>query len=286
MFSATFPKEIQMLARDFLEDYIFLAVGRVGSTSENITQKVFWVEEDDKREFLLDLLSATDVDARTLIFMETKRGVDSLDEFLYRCSDSYRVASIHGDRQQREREQALGSFRSGATPILVATAVAARGLDIPDVKQVINFDMPTDIEEYVHRIGRTGRAGHTGTAISFVNDKNRNVARDLIDILTEAKQEVPTFLESIGYQAKQYNGTKRSQKSRNGGGEAFGARDYRQAPSGGRPTEYSNGHYDKQPQTISAMSNGSLSHHLARQYNDSRTDNRSTRQATSDSWWD
>jgi len=228
MFSATFPKEIQMLARDFLDDYIFLAVGRVGSTSENITQKVFWVEEDDKREFLLDLLGATDINARSLIFVETKRGVDALDEFLYRCADGYHVASIHGDRQQREREMALGSFRSGQTPILVATAVAARGLDIPDVKQVINFDMPSDIEEYVHRIGRTGRAGNTGNAISFVNDKNRNIARDLIDILTEAKQDVPTFLESIGYQAKQYGGTKR-QKSKSagpntGGGDAFGGR--------------------------------------------------------------
>jgi len=229
MFSATFPKEIQILARDFLDNYIFLAVGRVGSTSENITQKVVWVEEHDKREFLLDLLNASGPDSLTLVFVETKRGADALEDFLHRCNEGYHVASIHGDRHQREREQALASFRNGKTPILVATAVAARGLDIPNVKHVVNFDMPSDIEEYVHRIGRTGRVGHTGLATSFFNDKNRNVARDLIDTLSDSKQEVPSWLESMGYQAQQYQAAKRAQKSRYGGGGGnFGGRDYRQ----------------------------------------------------------
>ncbi|MEJ1281132.1 hypothetical protein NN561_012081 [Cricetulus griseus] len=158
MFSATFPKEIQMLARDFLDEYIFLAVGRVGSTSENITQKVVWVEEMDKRSFLLDLLNATGKDSLTLVFVETKKGADSLEDFLYH--EGYACTSIHGDRSQRDREEALHQFRSGKSPILVATAVAARGLDISNVKHVINFDLPSDIEEYVHRIGRTGRVGN------------------------------------------------------------------------------------------------------------------------------
>jgi len=230
MFSATFPKEIQMLARDFLDNYIFLAVGRVGSTSENITQKVVWVEEHDKREFLLDLLNASGPDSLTLVFVETKRGADALEDFLYHCPENYKASSIHGDRHQREREQALSSFRTGVTPILVATAVAARGLDIPNVKHVINFDMPSDIEEYVHRIGRTGRVGHTGLATSFFNEKNRNVARELLQLLSEAHQEVPTWLESMGYQAQQHQAAKRAQKSRygGGGGGGFGARDYRQ----------------------------------------------------------
>ncbi|XP_068602314.1 ATP-dependent RNA helicase DDX3X-like isoform X2 [Brachionichthys hirsutus] len=158
MFSATFPKEIQILARDFLEDYIFLAVGRVGSTSENITQKVVWVEDTDKRSFLLDLLNATGKDSLTLVFVETKKGADALEDFLYH--EGYACTSIHGDRSQRDREEALHQFRSGRCPILVATAVAARGLDISNVKHVINFDLPSDIEEYVHRIGRTGRVGN------------------------------------------------------------------------------------------------------------------------------
>eukprot|EP00795_Rhopilema_esculentum_P016159 gene16159-7523_t len=210
MFSATFPKEIQMLARDFLDNYIFLAVGRVGSTSENITQKVVWVEEMDKRSFLLDLLNASGPDSLTLVFVETKRGADALEDYLYR--EEYNATSIHGDKSQYEREVALASFRNGRTPILVATAVAARGLDIPNVKHVINFDMPTDIEEYVHRIGRTGRVGHTGLATSFFNEKNRNVARDLMDLLTEAKQEVPNWLESMAYQAQQHQAAKRAQQ--------------------------------------------------------------------------
>lgn len=227
MFSATFPKEIQILARDFLEDYIFLAVGRVGSTSENITQKVVWVEENDKRSFLLDLLNATGKDSLTLVFVETKKGADALEDFLYR--EGYACTSIHGDRSQRDREEALHQFRSGRCPILVATAVAARGLDISNVKHVINFDLPSDIEEYVHRIGRTGRVGNLGLATSFFNDKNSNITKDLLDILVEAKQEVPSWLESLAYE-HQHKSTNRGRSKRFSGG--FGARDYRQTSGG------------------------------------------------------
>ncbi|XP_067371444.1 DEAD-box helicase 3 X-linked a isoform X5 [Channa argus] len=228
MFSATFPKEIQILARDFLEDYIFLAVGRVGSTSENITQKVVWVEENDKRSFLLDLLNATGKESLTLVFVETKKGADALEDFLYR--EGYACTSIHGDRSQRDREEALNQFRSGRCPILVATAVAARGLDISNVKHVINFDLPSDIEEYVHRIGRTGRVGNLGLATSFFNDKNSNITKDLLDILVEAKQEVPSWLESLAYEHQHKSSTRGRSKRFSGG---FGARDYRQTSGSG-----------------------------------------------------
>uniref|UniRef100_A0A452UQ18 RNA helicase n=1 Tax=Ursus maritimus TaxID=29073 RepID=A0A452UQ18_URSMA len=227
MFSATFPKEIQMLARDFLDEYIFLAVGRVGSTSENITQKVVWVEESDKRSFLLDLLNATGKDSLTLVFVETKKGADSLEDFLYH--EGYACTSIHGDRSQRDREEALHQFRSGKSPILVATAVAARGLDISNVKHVINFDLPSDIEEYVHRIGRL--------ATSFFNERNINITKDLLDLLVEAKQEVPSWLENMAYE-HHYKGSSRgrSKSSRFSGG--FGARDYRQS-SGASSSSFS-----------------------------------------------
>ncbi|XP_032888965.1 ATP-dependent RNA helicase DDX3X isoform X3 [Amblyraja radiata] len=228
MFSATFPKEIQILARDFLDEYIFLAVGRVGSTSENITQKVVWVEEQDKRSFLLDLLNATGKDSLTLVFVETKKGADSLEDFLYR--EGYACTSIHGDRSQRDREEALHQFRSGKCPILVATAVAARGLDISNVKHVINFDLPSDIEEYVHRIGRTGRVGNLGLATSFFNEKNSNITKDLLDLLVEAKQEVPSWLENLSYENQHKTTGRGRSKSRFGAG--FGARDYRQTSSG------------------------------------------------------
>jgi len=235
MFSATFPKEIQMLARDFLYDYIFLAIGRVGSTSENITQKIVWVEETDKRDFLLDLLaaaglakagSASEDASLTLVFVETKKGADQLDEFLY--TQGFPVTSIHGDRTQREREDALRVFRTGKTPILVATAVAARGLDIPNVKHVINFDLPSDIEEYVHRIGRTGRMGNLGLATSFFNDKNRNLTKDLVELILESSQELPGWLEALASDYRSYGGP-----PRRGKGKSFGSRDYRMDQRGG-----------------------------------------------------
>ncbi|KAF2725701.1 ATP-dependent RNA helicase ded1 [Polychaeton citri CBS 116435] len=194
MFSATFPRDIQMLARDFLKDYIFLSVGRVGSTSENITQKVEYVEDVDKRSVLLDILH-THGAGLTLIFVETKRMADTLSDFL--INQGFPATSIHGDRTQPERERALEMFRTGRCPILVATAVAARGLDIPNVKHVVNYDLPTDIDDYVHRIGRTGRAGNTGISTAFFNRGNRGVVRDLLELLKEANQEVPGFLESI-----------------------------------------------------------------------------------------
>uniref|UniRef100_A0A8C8BJY4 RNA helicase n=1 Tax=Otus sunia TaxID=257818 RepID=A0A8C8BJY4_9STRI len=229
MFSATFPKEIQMLARDFLDEYIFLAVGRVGSTSENITQKVVWVEESDKRSFLLDLLNATGKDSLTLVFVETKKGADALEDFLYH--EGYACTSIHGDRSQRDREEALHQFRSGKSPILVATAVAARGLDISNVKHVINFDLPSDIEEYVHRIGRTGRVGNLGLATSFFNERNINITKDLLDLLVEAKQEVPSWLENMAYEQHHKGGGSRGRSKRFSGG--FGARDYRTSSGSG-----------------------------------------------------
>ena len=129
MFSATFPRDIQMLARDFLKDYVFLSVGRVGSTSENITQSVEYVEDPDKRSVLLDILH-THGAGLTLIFVETKRMADSLSDFL--INQNFPATSIHGDRTQRERERALEMFRNGRCPILVATAVAARGTYISE----------------------------------------------------------------------------------------------------------------------------------------------------------
>ena len=124
MFSATFPRDIQMLARDFLKDYVFLSVGRVGSTSENITQKIEYVEDNDKRSVLLDILH-THSGGLTLIFVETKRMADTLSDFL--INQGFPATAIHGDRTQRERERALEFFRNGRCPIMVATAVAARG---------------------------------------------------------------------------------------------------------------------------------------------------------------
>ncbi|RYP56802.1 hypothetical protein DL771_011577 [Monosporascus sp. 5C6A] len=229
MFSATFPRDIQMLARDFLKDYVFLSVGRVGSTSENITQKVEYVEDVDKRSVLLDILH-THGGGLTLIFVETKRMADSLSDFL--INQNFPATSIHGDRGQRERERALEMFRNGRCPILVATAVAARGLDIPNVTHVINYDLPTDIDDYVHRIGRTGRAGNTGHSTAFFNRGNRGVVRELIDLLKEANQEVPAFLETIAREGSFGGGGRGGRSGGRGRGQA-GNRDFRKYAGGG-----------------------------------------------------
>lgn len=209
MFSATFPRDIQILAKDFLKEYVFLSVGRVGSTSENITQKIEFVENEDKRSVLLDVIASMPTGGLTLIFVETKKMADMLSDFLLRANIG--ATSIHGDRTQRERERALELFRTGKTPIMVATAVAARGLDIPNVTHVINYDLPSDIDDYVHRIGRTGRAGNTGHATAFFNRDNRNIVRDLLDLLKEANQETPQWLDAIARES-----------SFGGGGSSFG----------------------------------------------------------------
>ncbi|CDO69658.1 hypothetical protein BN946_scf184851.g46 [Trametes cinnabarina] len=227
MFSATFPRDIQMLARDFMKDYVFLSVGRVGSTSENITQRIEYVEDQDKRSVLLDVLQAQGT-GLTLVFVETKRMADMLSDFL--LGNNIPATSIHGDRTQREREMALQTFKTGRTPILVATAVAARGLDIPNVTHVVNYDLPSDIDDYVHRIGRTGRAGNVGVATAFFNRGNRNIVRDLLELLREANQEIPGWLETVAHESSFGGGGFRGGRGRGGGrGRANGGnRDFRQ----------------------------------------------------------
>ncbi|XP_072951410.1 DEAD-box ATP-dependent RNA helicase 37-like [Typha angustifolia] len=228
LFSATFPKEIQRLASDFLSDYIFLSVGRVGSSTDLIVQRVEFVLESDKRSHLMDLIHAQRANgdhgrqSLTLVFVETKRGADSLEHWL--CMNGFPATTIHGDRTQQEREYALRSFKSGATPILVATDVAARGLDIPHVAHVINFDLPNDIDDYVHRIGRTGRAGKSGLATAFFNESNSSLARPLTELMQESNQEVPAWLERYAARSS-YGGGGRNRRS--GGGARFGGRDFR-----------------------------------------------------------
>jgi len=152
MFSATFKKPIRKLAADFLsDDYVQIKVGRIGSTPENIVQNVIWVDETKKKQALYDLL-CTSPPARTMIFVNRKLTADTLDDYLY--NHKLPTTSIHGDRTQREREDALIAFRSGKCPILIATGIASRGLDIKNVLHIVNYDMVANIDEYIHRIGK------------------------------------------------------------------------------------------------------------------------------------
>ncbi|KAF7459242.1 putative ATP-dependent RNA helicase [Cryptosporidium felis] len=194
MFSATFPREIQQLAKDFLHNYIFLTVGRVGATSGSIVQRVVYAEEDHKPRLLVKLL-LEQAEGLTVVFVEMKRRADQIEDFL--IDQNFPAVSIHGDRSQQEREHALRLFRNGQRPILVATDVAARGLDIPNITHVINLDMPCNIDDYVHRIGRTGRAGNTGLATSFVNEGNKPILRDLLAALEESGQDAPEWFQDM-----------------------------------------------------------------------------------------
>nr|XP_038027289.1 probable ATP-dependent RNA helicase DDX4 isoform X2 [Anas platyrhynchos] len=204
MFSATFPEEVQRLAGEFLKmDYLFVVVGHVGGACSDVQQSILLVPQYSKRDKLIEILHMTG-NERTMVFVETKKKADYIAAFL--CQENIPTTSIHGDREQREREVALQDFRSGKCPVLVATSVAARGLDIENVQHVINFDLPSTIEVYVHRIGRTGRCGNIGKAISFFdNGSDGHLAQPLVKVLSDAHQEVPVWLEELAFSVQRTN---------------------------------------------------------------------------------
>uniref|UniRef100_A0A4Y0ASA8 RNA helicase n=1 Tax=Anopheles funestus TaxID=62324 RepID=A0A4Y0ASA8_ANOFN len=196
MWSATWPKEVQRLARDFLGDYVQINVGSLElSANHNITQHVRVVEEPNKNQELGNLLEELyrgGNPGKILIFTTTKRRCDQISMQIRRYG--YDAVGMHGDKSQQERERALNRFRNARSCILVATDVAARGLDVDGIKVVINYDYPQQTEDYVHRIGRTGRSNATGEAYTFFTYNERKMAKELIAILEEARQTVPPEL--------------------------------------------------------------------------------------------
>lgn len=208
MFSATFPQDIQHLAGRFLNNYLFVTVGIVGGASTDVEQIFHEVSKYEKQNMLKKLVEENER-KRILVFVETKRNADYIAAML--SGQQLLTSSIHGDRLQREREEALDNFKSGKHYILVATAVAARGLDIKNVDIVVNYDLPKSIDEYVHRIGRTGRVGNRGKAVSFFDqDQDIALVADLAKILRQADQTVPDFLQGGGtatYKGNKYGGS-------------------------------------------------------------------------------
>jgi ATP-dependent RNA helicase RhlE len=185
LFSATMPTEIRALANTILIDPIEVAANRVAETARTVEQAVFLVEKENKRPLLLHLLEDKAL-SRLLIFTRTKHGANRIAEGL----DKYgiRARAIHGNKSQGARERALAEFKAGTSRVLVATDIAARGLDIDEVTHVLNYELPNEPESYVHRIGRTGRAGATGIAWSFCD---REEVEYLADIEREIKERVP-----------------------------------------------------------------------------------------------
>lgn len=195
LFSATMPKKIQNFAKSALVKPVTVNVGRAGAASTNIIQEVEYVKPESRIPHLLQSLQKTP--PPVLIFAEKKQDVDAIHEYL--LMKGVEVVSIHGGKEQEERTWAIDKFKSAEKDVLVATDVASKGLDFPDIQHVICFDMPEDIENYVHRIGRTGRRGQQGMSTTFVNRSiEEAVLLDLKHLLIEAKQKVPEFLQNLG----------------------------------------------------------------------------------------
>ncbi|NWG40166.1 MAG: ATP-dependent helicase, partial [Hydrogenophilaceae bacterium] len=187
MFSATFPQEIESLARSFLRNPQRIEVARRNATAENVTQILHPVHHEKKRALLIHLIRSREL-KQVLVFTGTKLGANRLAHELNRAG--IHAAAIHGDKTQQERIKALDEFKSGEVGILVATDVAARGLDISALPYVVNFDLPHNPEDYVHRIGRTGRAGASGEAISLMTEDEARYLKDIEKLIGKTIDQV------------------------------------------------------------------------------------------------
>ncbi|XP_022910830.1 uncharacterized protein [Onthophagus taurus] len=216
MWSATWPKQVQALAEEFLVDYIQVNVGSLALTANhNIRQIVDVCEEHEKEGKLMNLLKeiGSDRNNKIIIFVETKKKVDDITKAIRR--EGYAATCIHGDKSQPERDYVLNEFRSGKSWILVATDVAARGLDVEDVKYVVNYDYPNSSEDYVHRIGRTGRCQQAGTAYAYFTPANQRQAKDLIAVLEEAGQALNPQLQELAMSARNSQNSRNRWQNRN-----------------------------------------------------------------------
>lgn len=200
MFSATWPEEVKELAKDFLNDFTFMNIGSVElSANKNISQTVVVCPRDYKQENFLTDMAEKLSGKKVLVFTERKATVDRLERVLR--NKRVRAMGIHGDKSQRQRSETIQRFKDGSCEVMVATDVAARGLDISDVEYVVNYDFPNDVENYIHRIGRTGRANKKGHSLTYITPDEGHVAKKLIKILQEAEQEVPDELIELSKNA-------------------------------------------------------------------------------------
>jgi ATP-dependent RNA helicase RhlE len=181
-FSATMPSEIDKLSKTILTNPTRIEVTPVSSTAEKIEQSVYFVEKNDKRSLLIHLLKSDEI-KNALVFARTKYGADKIAKELYRAN--IKSDAIHGNKSQAARQKALSNFKEGKIRVLVATDIAARGIDVDDLSHVINFELPNIAETYVHRIGRTGRAGQSGIALSFCDTEEREFLRDINKLITQ-----------------------------------------------------------------------------------------------------
>ncbi|MGL4591458.1 MAG: DEAD/DEAH box helicase, partial [Aestuariivirga sp.] len=191
-FSATMPKEIAGLADALLSNPVRVEVAPVATTAERVNQAVIHVDPANKVKLLAELLKDNNM-TRTLVFTRTKHGADKVMKHL--SAGGFTAAAIHGNKSQANREKALAGFKAGKILVLVATDIAARGIDVDGVSHVVNYDLPFVPESYVHRIGRTARAGATGEAIAFCTPEDRPLLRDIEKTI---RQPVPVKEHALG----------------------------------------------------------------------------------------
>lgn len=190
MFSATMPRPIRALAEEILTDPASVEVARVSSPAESVDHRIYHVQKSGKPTLLCRVLENTAY-SRVLVFTRTKYGADKVVRHLH--TNGIDSAAIHGNKSQNARTRALEDFRRGKIGVLIATDIAARGLDIADVSHVINFNLPTEPETYIHRIGRTGRAGACGTALSFVSEDEHPHLRNIERLLRTRLEDAPAI---------------------------------------------------------------------------------------------
>lgn len=206
LFSATMPDQIKKLANDFMKDPEKIEIA-IEKPSGSISQRAYFVEQKGKLDLIQEVLDGLEWES-AIIFCATKRGVDELERLLIK--KGIKAGSIHGDRDQDERNKSLHEFKSGKVPVIVATDVLARGIDVADISLIVNYDVPRQVEDYVHRIGRTGRYDKTGVAITFVNKKDRRAFSAIQD-------KVGDQLEML--EAKSSNNQQKSSGKKSGGEE-------------------------------------------------------------------
>lgn len=193
LLSATMPKQIRSLAHDFLKNPIEIAVAPASKPIERIEQKVLFMPKSDKRDALVKLLKTEAFD-RAIVFTRTKHGANKVTRFIEQAGHA--AAAIHGNKSQGARTKALDGFKSGKIKVMVATDIAARGIDIDDVSLVINFELPNVPEVYVHRIGRTARAGKSGIAVSFCDPEERAYLTDIEKLTGKTLAERPSLTDA------------------------------------------------------------------------------------------
>ncbi|GBE61469.1 DEAD box polypeptide 17 [Babesia ovata] len=224
MWSATWPKEVQSLAHDLCrEEPVHINIGSLDlKTCHNVSQEVYVIGEQEKRAQLKKILAKIPDGTKVLIFADTKKTADSLTRELR--LDGWPALSIHGDKKQEERNWVLNEFKNGKHPIMVATDVASRGLDVRDVKIVVNFDFPNQIEDYVHRIGRTGRGGNKGASYTFLTPDKGRIARELVKLMREANQTISPELSKLANERFGGGGENRRWGGYGGGNYGYGGR--------------------------------------------------------------